>query len=310
MTHGPIDPKAGDSHDSTLRVALMRDDAVIGSVTPVLRHLLLHDDQALFGDDILARLRAMLADLAAQMAEAAGLESAEKLAAALPDVPGLLGHLHVLALEWQMTQRLSDRLGLDPVLSPLLQALIASGDAEVATRAMKLLAAQARFAQSQRRMQLPLGELPAELAHGVLAVLEAEAAGASAALRARYDESATRLGLIAQVITALGAGALAALAPAHAGVSMFATALAMATTQPRDVAILAMQDGQAARLGLSLRAAGLGYGSLVDAVQTLNPVAELPPALARISAERAAEWLGETGLGAARRTGGEAHVGA
>jgi hypothetical protein len=42
------------------------------------------------------------------------------------------------------------------VLSPLLQALVASSDETTAALAMKFLAAQARFGQAQRRMRLAL----------------------------------------------------------------------------------------------------------------------------------------------------------
>jgi hypothetical protein len=56
-----------DLSESSLRLQLARGDAVVGSVVPVLRHLLVCGDQGLFGDDVLARLRAMLDDLANQL---------------------------------------------------------------------------------------------------------------------------------------------------------------------------------------------------------------------------------------------------
>jgi hypothetical protein len=95
-----------------------------------LRHLLVCGDQGLFGDDVLARLRAMLDDLAISwrwgLLTRAGAAEFSIADGTIAEVPGLLSHLHALALEWQMTQRLADRLGVDPVVSPLLQALIAS----------------------------------------------------------------------------------------------------------------------------------------------------------------------------------------
>ena len=130
---------------------------------------------------------------------------------------GLLAHVHALALEWQLTERMHARLGLDRVLSPLLQGLIASGDASTAVSAMNLLAAQARFAQSQRRMQLPLRELPADELHGVIVVLhdrlgtdDVAADKAEQAICAGYDESQTRLGLMSRLIMGMGGGAMGA----------------------------------------------------------------------------------------------------
>jgi hypothetical protein len=314
MSEGRADPKGSDSVESGLRLQLARGDAVISSVSPVLRHLLVHHDQALFSDDILARLRAMLGDLARQVDDvlvAAGAPCAgrvEALAMMLPDVPGLLAHLHALSLEWKLTQRLQDCMGLDPVLSPLLQALIASNDADVSARAMKLLAAQARFAQGQRRMQLPLGELPAELLHGVLVALhqaaqEDAAAGdaarrAEAALCARYDEATTRLGLLARLVSGMGAGAVAGLALAHAGCAIFVTALALSDDLNRDHTMLTLQHGQEVRLVLALRAAGVKLSIIEENLLALHPHAAMPDELARLSVERAGELLVEAGAGA------------
>ncbi|NBC36119.1 hypothetical protein GTZ99_06050 [Novosphingobium sp. FSY-8] len=319
MTMAVADPSSGDSVESGLALALARGDAVIGSAAPVLRHLLVHDGRAMFGDDVLARLRAMMADLAHQVVDAMVMaapggtmvdraQDDDGLIAVLPDVPGLLGHLHGLALEWHVTQKLQERLGLDPVLAPLVQALIASGEAEAAGRAMRLLAAQARFAQGQRRMQLSITELPAELLHGVLVAMHvwadgdvdrgmAQAAtGAERALRACYDEGSTRIGLTAALVSGMGAGALAALNPLHAGVAIFASALAQASGQGRDTALLSMQEGQTARLGLGLRAAGLNIGAIEAAISALHPQAWIPPELARLPAERAAQIIADSSL--------------
>jgi hypothetical protein len=283
-----------DSLESGLRLHLARGDAVIGSAAPVLRHLLLHQDSALFGDDVLARLRAMLADLARQLA--GSREAGEQATGlALLEVPGLVAHLHALALEWAMTLRLQERLGVDPVLSPLMQALIGSSQSEVAARAMQALAAQARFAQNARRMQLPLAELPAELLHAVLATLPEGGAG-KAELRAQYDEGATRIGLLAQVVSGMGAGAMAALALGHAGVALFAAALAQVGDDSRDHALLAMQDGQQARLALALRAGGLKVATITENLLALHPFASVPDGLARLGAERAGELLAEMAL--------------
>lgn len=296
-----------------LRADLARGDAVIGSITPILRHLLASDDHSLFGDEIIARVRGIVADLARQLAEEIAVSdpSAERgeppaavidaLVRDLVDVPGLLTHAHALALEWQLTERLQARLGVDPVLTPLLQALISSPDVSTSAIAMKLLAAQARFAQAMRRMQLPLFELPGDLLHGALQVMRCHSqedaaanergAAAEAAVRARYDESRSRLGLIARLVTGMGGGAVAALSVSHAGVALFMTALALASGQVRELTILSTNEGQATRLALSLRAAGLRVENAAEQFLAINPEACLPPGVERIGPDEAAAIL-------------------
>lgn len=294
---------------------------MIGAIAPVLRHVLTAQDNALFAETIIARLRGMLADIAGQLADAVHRGGAalgfgplpdllpDRLAASLAEYPALLCHLHAMAIEWQSTEQLTERIGLDPVLPPLLQALVASDEPATAEAAMKLLAAQARFAQTQRRMKAPLGELPGDVLHGVLQILRAYlavlvqegggdvaiadtlAAQAEAQIRASYDESATRLGQISRLITALGGGALAALDLPHAGFAMFVTSLAHATTQRRDTCVLATQGGQLARLALSLRAAGLKTGQIEATLLALQPGAALPQDFDRLASERAAMIL-------------------
>jgi hypothetical protein len=277
MSDAPTAPEG--TAESPLRQELARGDAVLASVTPVLRHLLAADDHALFDDEVIARLKGMRADLARQLAVDEG---------PLANVDGLLAHLHALALEAQLAERLSARLGLDPVLSPLLQALIASPDGAIGALAMQALAAQARFVRLQRQMRLPLGELPADLLDRVLALAEADAA---ARIRAGYDEAAGRLSLLARLIHALGGGALAALTLDHAGLALFAGALAAASSQTREATVLSLQQGQATRLALALRAAGLKFSEIEADLVALQPHGALPEGLADISADQAAALL-------------------
>jgi hypothetical protein len=286
MSDGPVEPQGRDSLESSLRQELARGDAVVGAVGPVLRHLVVLGDGGLFADGVIAQVRGCLRDVARQLAD--GDEGAvAAIEAGLVDVPGLLGHLHGLALEWAMTCRLQERLGIDPVLSPLLQSLIASSEAETAARAMALLAAQARFVRASRRMQYPLRELPAELLHG--------AVGLGAGLAQGYDEAATRAGLLARLVSGMGAGAVAGLALGHAGVAIFATSLAYLGPhwhdRARDAAILAMQEGQELRLAVALRAAGLKMGAVEENLLALHPSASLSVGMLRLSVERAGEIL-------------------
>ncbi len=313
MIEALSDPNLKDSAESVLRQALSRADGRLAGIAPVLAHALAEAPGDMFAQSVIARLRAMLADLARQLVQAAqgdplapveeGLP--DRLAASLADCPDLLRHLHGMAIEWHMTEILVERLGLDPVLSPLVQALVASDEADMAASAMHLLAAQARFGQQSRRMQIALGELPGDVLHGVLRVLrahlavlaqegggnealaEAIAADAEVRIRQGYDESATRLGLCARVITGLGGGAMAALELPHAGFALFASALAIATGQSRESCVLATQEGQTARLMLSLRAAGVKDSGVEAALAALQPRDALPEGFARITPERA-----------------------
>jgi hypothetical protein len=60
----------------------------------------------------------------------------------------------------------------------------------------------------------------------------------------------------------------------------------------RDQALLAMQDGQQALLGVRLRAAGLKLAVVHTNLLVLHPLAPIPEGLSRLSVERAGELLG------------------
>ena len=118
MVQAGIKSIAVSSVEEDLRAELAQSDLAIGSVGPVLRNLLANDDHSLFSDEIVARVRGMLSHLAWQLlaveAEEAGasdpLAVAERhvptVASGLADNTALLGHVHALALEWQLTERL------------------------------------------------------------------------------------------------------------------------------------------------------------------------------------------------------------
>jgi hypothetical protein len=311
MVQAGIKDIAVSSVEDDLRAELARSDLAVGSIGPVLRNLLANDAHSLFSDEIVARVRGMLGDLARQLlaveAEEAGAEDplaaaerqAADVAASLIADTALLGHVHALALEWQLTERLQARNGLDGALSPLLQAHIASRDGDVAENAMATLAAQVRFLQHARRMELPLGELPGDLFHAALQVMRAHA-GASepdaaeravARLRDDYDEGRSRLALIAKLVTGLGATATAALAVDHAGAAIFLSALALASGQDRDLAVLSTNDRQLARLALAMRAAGVKRQQAEAQLLFLHPGISLPEGFDALRASAAAALL-------------------
>lgn len=301
---------AGPQTDGALSEDLAHGDALLGTIAPILRHLLANDDHSLFSDEIIARVRGMMHDVARQLLDALAVaggqadtrdhpaEASDAIVHAFIADHSFLGHVHALALEWQLTERLQSRLALDPVLSPLVQALVASPDGTTGATAMALLAAQARFVQYQRRMQLPLAELPADLLHIALKALraldgseEAQRLAAETAIRGQYDESRSRLGLIARLITGMGGGASAALSITHAGAAMFLSALSLASGQNRDTAVLSTNEGQLARLALALRASGLKSHAVEEQFVTLHPEISLPEGLDSLSADRAAALL-------------------
>ncbi len=289
--------------ETILRQELARENRALGAVVPALRHLLASEGQRLVTDAILARVRGMLSDLAAQLLaldegrdpalrllDDGNAEARDALAEELAGDPALLTLCHALAAESQLAERLHKQRAIDPVLSPLLQELIASDAPRVAELAMNALAAQSRFIQSQRRMELPLGELPAELFHGLIAG-RAQTAAVDA-VRQAYDEGAGRLGLLARLVSAMRRGAVAALAVDHAGPALFASALAAFARLPREQAVLACHEQQGARLALALRAAGQGAEAIERQLLLVDPVARLPRDIAAIPPERASLLLG------------------
>jgi hypothetical protein len=295
MIDTPAQAESPGSVDAVLQDELVHADTLTGTIAPILRHLLANNDHSVFGDAVIARVRGMLNDLAGQLFDALAFASGEpdpvdregaavaELVECLVENSALVGHCHALAL--------------DPGLSPLLQALIASSEAHTSGIAMALLASQARFAQQQRRMALPLAELPGDYLHGALLAFRAVAANgpelttAEAAIRGKHDEARSRLGLIARIITGMGGGAAAALSVSHAGVAMFLSALAIGSGQDRDMAVIATNEGQLARLALSLRSAGLKTQAVEEAFLSLHPDIALPEGFDALGADRAAALL-------------------
>lgn len=296
-----------------LRDALARGNATLSRIAPILSHLLATPDQSLFSDEIVARIRGMCHSLAWQVlraqAEAAGQAGREAFAdrhgEALAEhffgSPFLLAHCHALALEWQLAERLETQYGIDPVLTPLVQRLIASEDSAVSSAAMACLTAQARFVQSQRRMELPLEELPGDLFHDLLlgwrafnGQLRSDAMiRAEAKLRNGFDEAAGRLSLLSRLIAELAGEASQALDIDEAGAALFLTALAARSGQSRISAVLSTNQRQTARLAVGLRAAGLDRATIERQLLRLHPQAIPPSDLSDLSPEEARGLLSE-----------------
>ncbi|MEO0461930.1 MAG: hypothetical protein AAF127_02295 [Pseudomonadota bacterium] len=304
---------AATTVEALLSEALTRADRAIDGVPPVLGHMLASSGHSLINDAIVANVRGMLNDLARQLlaaeVETSGEplhapEAVDDLASALAADPQLLAHCHILALETHLAHRLKHRFAIDPVLSDLWQELIASDNALTGEIAMKALAAQSRFVQSQRRMQHPINELPAELLEQALRIWarsapvtrEAAIVAGASAIKAGYDESVTRIGLIGRLVAGMRSGAIAALELKHAGLALFASTLASLAGQGRARAVLACHEHQAVRLALSLRASGLDSEAIERQFHVLEPIERLPDDLAQISRERAADLLRQSNL--------------
>lgn len=312
-------PAPSGAPASAMSSPLAKDAAAargaVAHVVPILRHVLRSDNNSIFSDEIVARVRGMFVDVARQLvvalAEAAGHaepegwahEAAEELAHVLAENPAFLEHFHTLALEWQWTVRLERIRGVDPVLPPLLQSRMADPDAQASAGAMNLLAAQARFCQSQRRMQLPLGELPGDLVHIALVTLrahvgldasaEAYALIAERGVRDRIDETRSRLAQMGRALDAMGDKAAAALDVDKAGVALFITALARGSGLSREAAIMATIESQLPRFVLALRACGLAPAAVTRSALVFHPDASVPHGYADISPAEAAALLAE-----------------
>ncbi len=308
MGNMALDRTETTSVEAILKGALARESRALSGVAPVISHMLDSPGQALVTDAIVARLRGMLNDLAQQLlyacqtsppSEPSDPAVIDALAEDIARDTALLEHLYALAIEGHLTARLEQRASLDPVLSVLLQELIASDQPSIAELAMGTLAAQSRFMQSQRRMDLPLGELPSELFARVLAKFQSadlglaagEIESALASLRANYDEGAGRLGLLARLTSSMRGGAVAALELEHAGLALFTSSMAALTRQKRDFAVLACHENQAARLALSLRAGGMSAAGVERQFMLINPSQMLPEDLAALPTDRAQALL-------------------
>lgn len=303
---GPRAPIPADAAEHPLRAALARGDDLRARSGPALHHMLAAQERSLVSEAVVAQVGGMLADLAQQLVDAGGASNRAVFQAVsdrLVRHDALRAHCQALALEWRLSVQLEADIALDPVLSPLIQALVGHADPGVGAIAMAALAAQARFAQAQRRMQLPLGELPAELFHA--AVVEArlamadrspeEGTRAEAGLREAFDEGAGRLALFARLVGA--AETIPAPMPTieEAGLALWLSTLSARSGENRDRTACAAADPLLGRLLLTLRAVGVSPAEAERQALRVQPDAALPPGLQDIGTREAAQWLAEAG---------------
>jgi len=163
--------------DAGLQKQLAGEDFVISATSPILQHLLVNRDEALFSDEVIARVRGITANIVFQLLVARAVEAVESdpavaaisgqdaVARSLIEDEVFVAHIHALTLEAQLAESIRQRSGVDHVLSLLIQHLTASPDEKTVALAIRTIAAQARFIQQMRRMEMPLNELPGDLFH-------------------------------------------------------------------------------------------------------------------------------------------------
>lgn len=302
MSQATITGGSADSVEQVMRDELARCDAATSAVGPVLRHLVANEDPILFSDAVIARIRGMMGDLADQLLNALEDRTSikdraarhESLSQKLAGDAVVLAHLHAMALEGRLTERLQTRGGVDEVLSPLLEELSASQDQELAALAHELAAAQTRFMQHYRQMKAALEELPVPVFLAAVAALRAEAGPevgeVEQQLRERYGASPNRLGLLEELV-GLVPEAKGLLSLEEVGLATFASALAKAAHQERDTAILSLAEMQASRLVLALRSAGLAPRAVEQQFYALHPDLSFPENFEALSPQRAAALL-------------------
>lgn len=314
MTDSGVTQASRSPIEAVLADELARGDVVLGTIGPMLGMLLANHDHALFSDEVVARVRSMVASVARQLLVAEGAaageddpyafaaERGDALAGALAESLPLLGHCHALALEYRLATQLERRTSIDPVLSPLLQSLIASSEEATAGLAMALLAAQARFVQQQRRMELTLGELAPELFEYVLARWREHTGGsgdnavaqAEKRLRESFAAHDGRLALLARAAGAVGEGMQPAMSLGHAGAALFLTAIALAAKQDRDLVAISTNESQLGRLALAMRSAGLKPVQIAEQFALIHPHVTLPEGFDTLRGDRAAALLDES----------------
>src|SRR6188768_2302058 len=115
--------QAAETVERVLHDELVEGDAMIAAARPILRHLLANDDDGLFSDETIARVRGLVLDVAGQLlfAQATAAEVRDRpayvaerqdvLAQALIADTEFLAHGHALTVEAQLIDRLQGRTG-------------------------------------------------------------------------------------------------------------------------------------------------------------------------------------------------------
>lgn len=245
----------------------------------ILGQAVLAGASSLFTDEVVARVAAMLRHHATrllQLARGEGSQAAvEALMAELVAQPGVVGHVHALALEFVMGERLKARVALDPVAPPLIARLLA-GEVAPTGHGWRVLAAQARFVEASRRMEVPPAEIGVELLPE-----RNKAAGAATSPAFRLTAAPAgrdnRQALLREAVRGWDGDRRELLDLARAGIGLFAAALANAVGVERDHVLLAAAGGEERLVAGLLEAAGLALPAVQRQLLCLRLHAALLP---------------------------------
>lgn len=304
MIDQAVTPAAILDAEAALRRDLVRGDTAAASALPVLRHLAATDDTSAFSEEVIASVRGMLADLAAQLLDAM-IGQADRRSHAPDEIAVLtrallgdarvLGHVHAVAIEWQSTRSLLHRAALDPVCPPLVQEQMAAGNA----LARAFLDAQACWVGYRHRTVLPIADLPLETFEAVLGILRLLVDGeptlaervqaVEIELRGRRPIGHDRLQLAQQLAEQVGSSQL--LSVESSGVAIFLTALALRSGATRDEMVMATLPDQKARFVLRLLAAGVSPSRLSRQLHLIHQDAQLPAGIEGMDARSALRVL-------------------
>ena len=284
-----FDQNAGPEQDESLRHLLTHGERTRLGLPQQLRHRIGFADPSLFDDELIARTRGLLVHLTAQVAgnrshsgTVRHREARDAILRALFDHPAMLAHCHGLALEYRLTRRLAEENGIDPVLPPILQELIASPIEATSRLASGVLASQTRFLSNMERMQLPLRQLPGELLHDIFAIGRERlgepilADAVEQAVRTSYDEGATRIALLGRLVSAPDYPQTRGWQLPEAGLAPFLASLAEAGGIGMHEAALLTTESQAARLALMMRTLNCNPGSINRNLYILHEDIALP----------------------------------
>lgn len=310
MTRDIIDRDGPEGMLAALSADLARDDRALSGIVPCLSHILANPGKPLVSDDVVARMHGFLADIVRHLVSPVDEETVllgTELASYLASNGRLVTHGYALAVEGSVTRIMLEDHGVDPSLTALVQELIGSKEPHIAELAMALMSAQARFVEGHRSGAGALLELPAELFDDVLEAWKVWAvrngqtsfAQTEASLRAKYDESSTRLGLLNRLLSSIGASAQLVCEIETAGLAIFASAIAKNARQPRDLVLLSCQEHQSLRLALALKAADLPSEVIAQQFGLLSGDVALPDAFDAWNAADATAMLASSPLGGA-----------
>jgi len=319
MIDGIMDRSIATPEEAALRDELVRGDLALTGVAPVLTHMLAQVEAPLVNEAVIARVQGMLGDISRQLVGQIDLDSEaydqDQLEQLIDDLVErfaedgrLLEYCHSLVIEGKIAMQFQKTQALDPVLSPLFQELIASGETEIADLAMTTLTAQSRYILEFEKMALPINELPAELFHSVIAKWQEFCVHTRAdvrmtafeELRKNYSEANTRLGLLERLVASLGNAQRVALNLEHSGYALLATALGQLSGQDRSLAVLSCMPSQFARLALGLRAGRLADDEIATLFAQLHRDKPVPEGIGQILPDQAQSILRHSDVGIGR----------